>query len=574
MCSTPSKALIVLATLAWAGCGAPVWRNYLREHAVPAVRRTPADALEALALVREAAAQGERIRAVGSGHSSSEVAQPSAGHAYVDVGAIDRLLRWDFYRARPERYVRVGAGATIAEINTALARARPARALFNMGNYDAQTIAGAFSTGTHGSGLRHGLLSDRVVAIEIVTDERHRETGERVQRLLRIEPSSGVTDAEAFRARHADHRDPDVRVMELEQDDEVFDAALINLGCFGIIVAVTIETRPAFWLREEQSLEVWDPASPPDLVALAEAHQEFLQLTLVPHAMVGGPRDGQVIYRQTVREEEARGARLVTPRPDSREDDGRAIARAFGTGSLESFVLSNPPRALGQVLRTFTEQASAPPWASRSDIVSINSLAPEVDATSIDIQVPLDTAAAAIGRIVELARERGTVRPGPVWRTWWHTSPLGIRFVGRSRALIAPTYDGPRVSIEIPLLYDLGAPEDRRVVHDHYRERMLRSLEAELTCSALGGRPHWGQRNWMTHERAAAMYGERWERWKSQYRRFNAYGTFDNAFTDRMGLSWQRDPCDEVSDEGVGVEAPPADAGPSHTSEPVDAGDL
>jgi hypothetical protein len=33
------------------------------------------------------------------------------------------------------------------------------------------------------------------------------------------------------------------------------------------------------------------------------------------------------------------------------------------------------------------------------------------------------------------------------------------------------------------------------------------------------------------------MYGDNWERWKAQYRRFNAYGTFDNAFTERMGLS-------------------------------------
>lgn len=541
-----SRALAVLAVL-WLGCGgAPVWRNYLDDLEVPAERHAPTDALQVLALVREAAGHDERIRAVGSGHSSSEVAQPSAGHAYVDVGAIDGVLDWDWYRADAQRYVRIGAGATIAEINTRLAESTPPRALFNMGNYDAQTIAGAFSTGTHGSGLSHGLLADRVVAIEIVTDELHPETNQRVQRLLRIEPTQGVTDRDAFEREHAQHQDAGVRVMELEQSDAVFDAALINLGCFGIIVAVTVETRDPFWLRERDTLEVWDSASPPSLDALAQQHPEFLQLTLVPHAMIGGARDGQVIYRRTARTAERPGNGPPPPRPRSRETFGRLIAQVFSSGTPENMGLESPRYALGQILRTFEQQAAAEPWASRSDIVSINSLAPEFDATSIDIQVPLDRAAQAIDRIVELARERGTVAPGPVYEEWWHTSPLGIRFVGRSRALIAPSHDGPRVSIEIPLLYDLSEPPRVRALHDQYRDRMLRTLESELTCAALGGRPHWGQRNWMTNERAVAMYGDDWERWKEQYRRFNAYGTFDNAFTERMGLSGDS-PCRQPS---------------------------
>ena len=119
-CPPRSPGIVVSAALLLGACGPSTWRNYLHDHEVEATRRDPVDAMAVLALVRDAAARGERIRAVGSGHSSAEVAQPSEGHEYVDVGAIDRTMRWDFYRQPSERYVRIGAGATIAEINRAL----------------------------------------------------------------------------------------------------------------------------------------------------------------------------------------------------------------------------------------------------------------------------------------------------------------------------------------------------------------------------------------------------------------------------------------------------------------------
>ncbi|RLB49991.1 MAG: hypothetical protein DRJ42_19825 [Deltaproteobacteria bacterium] len=550
--------LLALAIVFGAGCGGSGWENYLEDHAVNAERRRPGDALEVLALVQAAAAEGRRIRAVGSGHSSSEVAQPSAGHDFVDVGDLDGEMPWSFYRTHPERYVRIGAGTTIEEINAHLATRTPPRALFNMGNYDQQTIAGAFSTGTHGSGFDHGPLTERIVAIELVTDEAHPVTGERVQRLLRLEPENGITDAASFATGHGsfgDAGDP-VRVMMLEQGDEAFDAALINLGCFGIIVAVTVETRPPFWLQEEEELRIWDPDALPDLAALAEENREFLQLTIEPHAMPSDTQGGKVIYLETIRRALPSPGTEPADRPRNREDMGRMLARIFSSGMLENISLSNPDSALRAIEKTFRERAEAPDYASRSDVVLINSLAPEFDATSIDIWVPLDKAAAAIDRIIELARERGTDGDEPLWEEWWHTSPLGIRFVGQSRALIAPSYDGPRVSIEIPLLYDISEGPRARALHNQYRDRMMRELEEELTCDRYGGRPHWGQRNWMTDARAEAMYGERWERWKAQYRRFNPHDTFANAFTDRMGLSGDTPSpgCDDADTSGDEVE--------------------
>jgi hypothetical protein len=240
-------------------------------------------------------------------------------------------------------------------------------------------------------------------------------------------------------------------------------------------------------------------------------------------------------------------------RPPSRETLGRLIGATLGSGFLEERGLVAPRSTLELLLATFQERA-ARRFRSRSDLVSINSLAPHITATSVDLWVPLDRSEIAIQRVIDLAREFGTANPGPVESEWWHTSPLGIRVVGQSRALLAPSFDGPRLSIEIPLLVDTRrSPGDEAEFarHELYRERMLRRLTDALTAPEIGGRPHWGQRNFFGYREARAMYGENFDRWVAVYRRFNAFGTFANAFTDRLCLSNQDAPrCADVPKTG------------------------
>lgn len=533
------------------------WSGYLGRYPTQGTRHTPEDALGVLRCVEDAARDGHKIRAVGGRHSSSDVAKPADGEHWIDLANLrstDAALEWPHYRSGLDRarYVRLGAGTTIAEANALLASERPPRALYNMGNYDGQTLAGAFSTGTHGSGLRHAPICDRVAAIEVVTDEH--VDGQRWQRLLRIEPEDGVTDSHRFEAARGDYDGPDrsIRRMELEQDDETFRAALLNLGCFGVIVAVTFEVRGGFWLEEVETLETWKTISIPKM---AEASPEFLQLTLVPHRVrkkddhdydqhddPDERYDREVVYLRTTRWEIP-----ARDHPPERQRFLEDLARALGatdTGILENIGLKNPPAAVRRVLGAFAKRARSEPdgegnrFRSRSDLVHINSLGPHVKATSADIWVPLDKADDAVDRIVALAEAR-THEPGADWAAegWYHTSPVGIRVVGASRALIAPSFDGPRVSLELPLLVDVSESDRTRRKHDRFRARMLETLEKVLCADDIGGRPHWGQRNLMTDARAAAMYGDRWTRWKEVYRRFNRYGTFDNRLTHRMGLS-------------------------------------
>src|SRR6185503_3327720 len=79
-------------------------------------------------------------------------------------------------------WVRVEAGITVKELNLHLERHH--LALTNMGGYDAQTIVGAATTGTHGSGLAFGPIASQIRSLELVT------TGGEV---LKVEPDPGIT---------------------------------------------------------------------------------------------------------------------------------------------------------------------------------------------------------------------------------------------------------------------------------------------------------------------------------------------------------------------------------------------
>ena len=87
-------------------------------------------------------------------------------------------------------------------------------ALANMGDIDRQSIAGAISTGTHGTGCTLGSISTQVVGLRIVT-----ATGE----ILECSPS----------------REP-----------EIFQAAQVSLGALGVITQVTLQLLPAYYLHE------------------------------------------------------------------------------------------------------------------------------------------------------------------------------------------------------------------------------------------------------------------------------------------------------------------------------------
>lgn len=168
--------------------------------------------------VQAAAHQGLTIKATGAGHSFTGVAVAEGVQLLLDkltgVIAVDEQTR----------RVTLAAGTRLWQLPALLAPY--GLALQNMGDIDRQTIAGATSTGTHGTGGWFGGLATQLVGVTLVTG-----AGE----LLRISDTENA---------------------------ELLPAARLGLGALGIIVDVTVQCVPAFALhaveRPEPLAEVLD----------------------------------------------------------------------------------------------------------------------------------------------------------------------------------------------------------------------------------------------------------------------------------------------------------------------------
>ena len=217
------------------------WRNWGRTAQVRPQRvERPADGAAVVRAVQAAAARGLRIKAVGAGHSFTGIAV--APGVLLDLDELTGLVDVDRERAR----VRVRAGTRLHQMPRLLAPF--GLAMTNLGDIDRQSIAGAISTGTHGTGLRFGGISTQVVGATLVTG-----TGE----LLTI----------------GEH-----------ENAELLPAVALGLGALGILVDVTLQCVPAFVLHAVERPEPIDEVLA-NLTARAEASDHF-EFYWFPHTDV------------------------------------------------------------------------------------------------------------------------------------------------------------------------------------------------------------------------------------------------------------------------------------------------
>ena len=201
---------------------------------VPRHYYTPRDEREVLAVLDRHAAG--RIRAIGSLHSWSDVV--TGGDVIVDLRHFARVSATDH---DGEAVVTVGAGCRLGALLRAIHAATDAT-LPTLGAITRQTIAGAISTGTHGSG-RHS-LSHYVVGV----------------RAAAYDPDTGKA-----------------RIFDWTQGAEL-QAARCALGCMGIILSVTMRCGPQYLVEETlRRVETLDE------VLAGEDTYPLQQFVLVPH---------------------------------------------------------------------------------------------------------------------------------------------------------------------------------------------------------------------------------------------------------------------------------------------------
>jgi FAD-linked oxidoreductase len=191
------------------------WTNWAgTASADPRHVHTPRGTEEIASAITEAAAGGRRVRAWGSGHSFTPIAA-------TDSDAID-LRGWTGISSvdADGRLVTVRSGTTLKQLNAELDGL--GLAMTNLGDIDAQTVAGAISTGTHGTGARFGGLSTQVARLELAL------------------------------------ADGSVATCSADERPELFQAARVGLGALGVITQVTLRCEPAFVLAAQERPEPLD----------------------------------------------------------------------------------------------------------------------------------------------------------------------------------------------------------------------------------------------------------------------------------------------------------------------------
>ena len=214
------------------------WRNWAgNQKASPLSIDTPRDVGELAALVASAADLGQKVKAVGSGHSFTSAAATNG--RMVGLENLRGILHID----RASSQVTVGAGTRLSDLNTLLHA--EGLALANLGDIAYQTVAGAISTSTHGTGKALTGLAGQVVAMKLINGQGQI-----------IECSKSV-------------------------NSQIFDVARVSVGALGIITEYTLQAVPSFRLRAlEQPTRLDDVLD--NVHDLASAHDHF-EFFWIPH---------------------------------------------------------------------------------------------------------------------------------------------------------------------------------------------------------------------------------------------------------------------------------------------------
>jgi D-arabinono-1,4-lactone oxidase/FAD binding domain len=154
----------------------------------------------------------DKIRLVGAGHSWNEICV--SNEALVNLDRYSNVLRID----KKAKTVTVQAGIKLSTLNQLLDK--EGLALINLGSIATQSLAGAISTGTHGTGINFQILGSQIIEFTLLKAD-----GEKVF---------------------------------IKRNDDLYNAAIVSLGCLGVISEITLEVTDSFNLHDYTETILFD----------------------------------------------------------------------------------------------------------------------------------------------------------------------------------------------------------------------------------------------------------------------------------------------------------------------------
>jgi L-gulonolactone oxidase len=347
------------------------WVNWAGDQACrPARIVAPRNRDELAETIAAAAAAGGKVRVAGSGHSFTETALTEG--TMIDAGALSGVLDAD----RDSGLVRVGGGTVLAELNEALARL--GLAMENLGDIDSQTISGAISTGTHGTGACLRNISAQVEGLELVL------------------------------------ADGTVRHLSATTHPELLGAARVGVGALGAISAVTLRCVPAFNLLRVDSPhpreEVLD-----SFQKRADAHDHF-ELFTFPYS------DLALVLERNRTDEPARPRGRAAAYLNDVVLENWALGTLARTGKAAQRTIPSLARLAGRL-------ASGSRTIDRSDRVFVNER--RVRFTEMEYGVPREYGPEAVRRVIEWVRSNEY----PVF------FPIEMRVAAGDDAFLSPSHE-------------------------------------------------------------------------------------------------------------------------------------
>ncbi len=435
-------------------------------------------------LIGEARDAGQRILPIGAGWALTKInitdgwlVNTKLLNGCYDVA--DRYFDAGYPAADRPNLVLAQAGMQIAELNAHLELTPKdvsrKRALKAAGIGNGQTIAGSVSGNTHGSQINFGAMPDFVAGLHVATGSG---------RTLWIERASRPVLNEAFAERLG---------AELIRDDDVFNAAVVSFGTFGIIAAMAIETAPAYHLAFPPIRDIHHDALKRKLLGFAEAdpadlyHYEFI---FDPHSRrqlameAGAPR---VPYEPGV----------PTPKPRWIVRNQHGYAPGVNILGLLALLRFLPPRLVTAFqFRQYRRLALLDGVRGTPGQLYTSSIYYVEGYTESAFAVSVRDAPATIDICSQVAREMGL------------PSISQVRLVHRSPATLGFTGHEPKAAVfEVGLVNDETFPEFERRMDAAFRERGIRYTM------------HWSKNSGIDPEKLEYMYGgERIASWKAARR--------------------------------------------------------
>ena len=400
---------------------------------------TPRTVEELRADVADATKRGWRLRAVGSGHAWSNLGLPSRRRgAVISLAHLNHAAEViEPPGSNGEGVVRVDGGVTIEYLCRWLDS--QGLALFNMGDANPQTIAGAIATETHGSGIHLGSISEYVEGISIVK--------------------------------------ADASIAELAGDQ--LRAGRVALGKLGVVFSVKLKVRKKYFLKHVQVLIPFNEKSE---AANIEQYKTESQPDSAPIGNVGKLRHFEYWYypytgnAERILRYEVDSTVVSNPLKITDEWFIRA-----SSGILETIGKHSPER-IPQTVRNaqlnnkgLFEATRQGPWHELL-LGKANVWRKRVRTYTMEYQFSYDNlwrAFNAMEASITLAARKGV----------FVASPIQIRFTKASaRSLMTNLRHEPTVSFSISFF------REHEGAHT-----WLPELERRLIERPILGRPHWGK---------------------------------------------------------------------------------